>query len=497
MSEAPPRGDGTDDGPAWDIEVYGAMRRQQLPLAIDVIGDFMRASTGRAVPLADRRFADVTAENFAATLASWSPGLDIPLPETGSAPASTGSIHLQFESLEAFSSEALERQIRAALADAGAVDDDGIAAEDRVQAIMANEKLRELEGSLRGLHDLATRVSPHERAKLRVLSVTKAELAASFQERGEIEQSVVFRRVDEERYGMFGGEPCSLLLADFSFGHSAGDVRLLGNLARLAEAAMCPVAVGASVGLFGLASWHDLAARGLAGIAFSSRAHTDWRALRDSASARHVIATLPRIRSTDGNGLINGGYAVAARLVETFTATRGMNLGGELRDLGSSEVEFARELCLTLEGCGMLPVGQRGAVEPGRLRTLERTKRYFDPEKTLRAEASANLICVLWTLQFGRAVKCIARDNIGGFVDDDALEAELNAWLQGYVAQRESGGGAPLLAEARAEVRNPAGLLHGSGVRIVALELRPALPGEEFSRPVAYELTVVSGLIDY
>ena len=73
-------------------------------------------------------------------------------------------------------------------------------------------------------------------------------------------------------------------------------------------------------------------------------------------AARHVVATLPRIRSTDGNGLINGGYAVAARLIETFAATRGMNLSGEFVDLGGAEVEFPDELNDALAGCGLLPL---------------------------------------------------------------------------------------------------------------------------------------------
>lgn len=473
-------------GPSWEIETAGALQRQELPFAIDVVGDFLRASTQVAVPLADRRFVDLTADNFAATLADWRPRLEIALPDAGIAAKSATAITLTFGTIEDFAPAALERQVRTALAEASG----GGADPDQLATILGNEELRELEGSLRALAHLATRVSADKRVRLRVLPATKTELAASFRERVDTEQSILFKLVYETNYFQLGGEPCSLLLADYSFGHAPDDVRLLDKLARLATVAMCPVAVAGRASLFGPGSWADLAARGLPAVAYSSRAHSGWRDLRDSGTARHVVVTVPRVRSAVGNGLINGGYAVALRLIETFVATGGMSLAGELRDLGSAEVEFPKELRVALANVGLLPVGQRGAAEPGHLRTLERSKRYYDSEKTRGAAASANLICVLWTLQFGRAVKCITRDRVGSFVDDEQLQAHLDDWLQQYVGSGHGVDGHRPLAEARLEVRNLAGLLRGSGLGTVFLELRPALPGEAFARPVQYELTV-------
>lgn len=474
-------------GPSWEIETAGALQRQALPFAIDVVGDFLRASTQLAAPLADRRFVRLTADNFAATLAEWRPQLEIALPDTGIAAQSATVITLAFGTIEDFDPAALERQVRTALAEASG----GSADPDQLAAILANEALRELEGSLRALKHLATRVSADQRIRLRVLPATKTELAASFRERGDAEQSILFKLVYEMNYGQFGGEPCSLLLADYSFGHAPDDVRLLDKLARLATIAMCPVAVAGRASLFGPGSWTDLAARGLPAVPYSSRAHSGWRDLRDADTARHVVVTVPRVRSAVGNGLVNGGYAVALRLIETFVATGGMSLAGELRDLGSAEVEFPSELRVTLANVGLLPVGQHGAAEPGHLRTLEQSKRYYDAEKTRSAAALTNLICVLWTLQFGRAIKCISRDWVGSFADDEQMQAYLDKWLQQYVGSGHGIDAHRPLAEARLEVRNLAGLLRGSGSRTVFLELRPALPGEAFARPVHYELTVV------
>jgi len=465
----------TADGIAYELEVGGAVMQAEPPLVIDVIADLSPGGEEARTPIEERRFRELHPENFDDLLANWTPTLDIALGETD-APA---SVRLEFRSLADFEPDAIRQQVDTAPAVGRYIDE-----------VVNNDRLRSLEGTLRGLQTLASRMTDCGRVRLRILSMTKDELAASLQAAGGLEESPLYREVYESNYGTFGGLPSGLIIADYTFSHAPGDVRVLQDLARLAAASMCVVSAGTSPRLFGAGDWPSLEGRPRLAFALTSKAHQPWRSLRRSAETRHLMMTAPRLRTT-GNGLVTGGYAIAADLVDSVLAGSGMNMSGTSDQLGKAEVEFDEGERDAFEDSGLLLLGQATAVPPERLRTVRKPQRHFDEGRMLDSLNAGGLINLLWNLQFARAIKCMSRDSIGAFGDSAAMEAHLNQWLARYVS-----GEGRLLSEAGIRVKSLTGLLYNSGIHVVTLRIRPDLPGAMFARDATYQFQVLASQYD-
>ena len=69
------------------------------------------------------------------------------------------------------------------------------------------------------------------------------------------DQSPIFKKIYEEEFGQFGGEPYGWLVGDYHFDHSPPDVELLGEMSKIAAAAHAPFITGAEPSLFQMDSW--------------------------------------------------------------------------------------------------------------------------------------------------------------------------------------------------------------------------------------------------
>ena len=87
-----------------------------------------------------------------------------------------------------------------------------------------------------------------ETLKIKVLNVSKKDLARSLKKfRGTAwDQSPVFKKIYEEEFGQFGGEPFGLLTGDYYFDHSPADTQLLGDIAQVAAGAHVPFIAAAN-----------------------------------------------------------------------------------------------------------------------------------------------------------------------------------------------------------------------------------------------------------
>src|SRR5690606_4980100 len=84
------------------------------------------------------------------------------------------------------------------------------------------------------------------------------------------------------------------LVGDFQFDHSAPDVELLGEIAKVGAAAHCPFITGASPSLLQLESWQELANPRDINNIFSTPEHAAWRSLRQSDEAQYLGLAMPR-----------------------------------------------------------------------------------------------------------------------------------------------------------------------------------------------------------
>lgn len=93
---------------------------------------------------------------------------------------------------------------------------------EQINRVMHHPDFQQLEGAWRGLHYLVTNTETDELLKIRVMCLSKSELGRTLKRHKGVgwDQSPIFKRVYEEEYGQFGGEPIGCLVGDYYFDHS-------------------------------------------------------------------------------------------------------------------------------------------------------------------------------------------------------------------------------------------------------------------------------------
>ena len=166
---------------------------------------------------------------------------------------------------------------------------------EQVNAILHHAEFQQLESAWRGLHYLVNNTETDEQLKIRVMSISKNDLGKTLKRyKGTAwDQSPIFKRVYEEEFGQFGGEPFGCIVGDYYFDHSPPDVELLGEIAKVSAAAHSPFIAAANPSLMQMGSWQELAnPRDLTKI-FSTPEYAAWKSLRESDDARYIGFTIP------------------------------------------------------------------------------------------------------------------------------------------------------------------------------------------------------------
>ncbi len=174
-----------------------------------------------------------------------------------------------------------------------AIVDDSIAVV--LRRALHDPALQRLETAWRGLHWLVSSLDIDDTLQIHMIDASYAELAADLAPPSGVPgDSVLYRRVIEERLNTPGERPISMIVADFCFGNDADELDTLGHLAALASTAGCPLVAEGSPRLFGCdslveqpraADWNGVADD----IAES------WRRLRRDENSAFVGLAAPRL----------------------------------------------------------------------------------------------------------------------------------------------------------------------------------------------------------
>ncbi|GIX12604.1 MAG: hypothetical protein KatS3mg118_0563 [Paracoccaceae bacterium] len=167
---------------------------------------------------------------------------------------------------------------------------------EQINLILHHPEFQQLESAWRGLHHLVSNTETDEMLKIRVMNISKKELHRTLKKfKGTAwDQSPIFKKIYEEEYGQFGGEPYGCLVGDYYFDHSPPDVELLGEMAKIAAAAHAPFLAGADPALMQMDSWQELAnPRDLTKI-FQTPEYAAWRSLRESEDSQYIGLAMPR-----------------------------------------------------------------------------------------------------------------------------------------------------------------------------------------------------------
>lgn len=94
----------------YDVELYGAEKKVQLPFVMGVMSDLSGNPAEPLAPVADRKFMDISVDNFDDRLKGMKPRVAFQVPNTLTGEGNV-SIDLTFESLDDFSPAAIARKV--------------------------------------------------------------------------------------------------------------------------------------------------------------------------------------------------------------------------------------------------------------------------------------------------------------------------------------------------------------------------------------------------
>jgi type VI secretion system protein ImpB len=94
----------------YDVEVYGAQKKVQLPFVMGVLADLSGNSAEPLAPVAERKFLEIDIDNFDDRLKAMKPRAAFAVPNTLSGEGNL-MVDLTFESMDDFSPAAIARKV--------------------------------------------------------------------------------------------------------------------------------------------------------------------------------------------------------------------------------------------------------------------------------------------------------------------------------------------------------------------------------------------------
>ena len=354
---------------------------------------------------------------------------------------------------------------------------------EQINLILHHQDFQKLESAWRGLSYMVNNTETDETLKIRVMAISKQDLGKTLKRyKGTAwDQSPLFKKLYEEEYGQFGGEPFGALVGDYHFDHSPPDVELLGEMSKIAASAHAPFITGAAPTVMQMDSWGELAnPRDLTKI-FTTPEYAAWRSLRESDDARYLAMCMPRFlgrlpygaktspvdafnfeEDTDGAdhnkyAWCNAAYAMATNINRSFkeygwcSRIRGVESGGAVENLpshtfptddGGVDMKCPTEIAISdrreaeLSKAGFLAMIHRKNSDFAAFigaQSLQKPAEYEDPDATSNAALAARLPYLFACNRFAHYLKCMVRDKVGSFKTREAMERGLNDWIIQYV----------------------------------------------------------------
>ncbi|MHB8608847.1 MAG: type VI secretion system contractile sheath large subunit [Candidatus Acidiferrales bacterium] len=393
--------------------------------------------------------------------------------------------------------------------DADATINSRVAQIDHLISLQLNEILhhpafQKLEASWRGIKYMMDQSETSAMLKIRVLNVSKKELLRDLQRAPEFDQSVMFKKVYEDEFGIFGGEPFGALVGDYEFSKHPEDIELLEKVSQVAAGAHAPFLTAAAPELLNLDSFSQLGDPRDIGKIFDSTEFAKWKSFRASEDSRYVGLTMPRVLmrlpygkdtkpvddfsyeegvdGTDHSKYLwgNAAYALGARLTQAFAqygwcaSIRGVEGGGLVEGLpthtfrtdeGDVALKCPTEVAITdrrekeLADQGLIPLVHCKGTDYAAffsVQSANKPKKFDKAAANANARLSAQLPYILAVSRFAHYMKSIMRDKIGGFMSRGQCQTFLTQWIMQYVTDDDQASAATKakfpLREAKIEV---------------------------------------------
>ncbi|MGE0280800.1 MAG: type VI secretion system contractile sheath large subunit [Rhizobiaceae bacterium] len=412
-----------------------------------------------------------------------------------------------------------------------------IAGIDKIVSKQMNEilhcpEVRQMEGTWRGLWYLVNNTETDTKLKIRVMNVTKDELADTLEDyEGQMwDQSPIFRKVYTEEYSQFGGAPYGCLIGAYEFSNHPRDVGLLRNISGICASAHTPFIAGASPRLFRMDSWQELPNPQDLAMIVNNPAYASWQSLRESEDARYIGLAMPRVLARlpygaetvpvkgfafeeevekDHNKYIwmNAAFPMGVNINRSHklfawgSQIRGVENGGSVINLpvhsfptddGSIAMKCPTEVAIDdrreaeLAKLGLMPILHRKNTDIAAFigaHSLQddetRAGRLVDPDAQANERLSANLPYLFPVSRFAHYLKAIARDKVGSFKERADMQIWLTEWINRYVLAN------PAFADDKARAKRP---LAAAEVQVDSVEGRPGYYNARFYLRPHYQL---------
>ncbi|WP_299767770.1 type VI secretion system contractile sheath large subunit [uncultured Tateyamaria sp.] len=403
---------------------------------------------------------------------------------------------------------------------------------DQMNEIMHAPEVREIEGTWRGLHYLVNNTETDQKLKIRVMNITKEDLADHLEDfEGQMwDQADMFKKVYSDEYSMFGGEPFGCIVGAYEFSQHPKDVGMLRNLSGICAAAHAPFIAAAAPQLFRMDSWQELPNPQDLEQIVSSPDYASWQSLRESEDARYIGLTMPRVlgrlpygadtvpvkgfdfeEKIEGNHenyvWMNAAFAMGVNINRSHklygwgTQIRGVESGGTVMNLpvhtfptddGSVAMKCPTEIAIDdrreaeLAKLGMMPILHRKNTDTAAFigaHSLQddeaRAGRLVDPDAQANERLSANLPYLFPVSRFAHYLKAIARDKVGTFKERADMQVWLSEWINRYVLANTA------MADDTAKAKRP---LAAAEVEVDSVEGRPGYYNARFFLRPHYQL---------
>lgn len=96
----------------YDVEIYGAQKKVQLPFVMGVMADLSGKPVDPLAPVADRKFLEIDVDNFDDRMKAMKPRVAFRVPNTLTGQGEL-SVDLSFENMDDFSPAAIARKVDA------------------------------------------------------------------------------------------------------------------------------------------------------------------------------------------------------------------------------------------------------------------------------------------------------------------------------------------------------------------------------------------------
>ena len=353
----------------------------------------------------------------------------------------------------------------------------------QLNEVLHNPQFQKLESTWRGLKYLLEQSETGTQLKIRILNASKKDLLRDLQRAPEFDQSAMFKKVYEEEYGIFGGEPFGALVGDYEFSKHPEDLELLEKVSQVAASAHAPFLSAASSELLNMDSFTNLDQPRDIGKIFDSTEYAKWKGFRESEDSKYVCLTCPRILmrlpygketapvegfnfeegvdGTDHSKYLwgNAAFALASKMTQAFAtygwcvAIRGVEGGGLVdglpshtfrTDEGDVALKCPTEIAITdrrekeLADQGLVSLVHCKGTDKAAffsIQSCNKPKLYDSDAATANARISAQLPYMMATCRFAHYLKAMMRDKIGGFMSRDECWRFLNRWISQYVTQ--------------------------------------------------------------